>query len=590
MNISNQDQPEPNANSSPENSEVLSKKDISSEIIAGSEPIAIETNIEAQKVGRFHFIRSFLANLFNRQKIPLEEKDNLQASNTITNLPVEMEGHEDLVEKRLEKLFDEQQEMDNEPLPSDELEEKEAQTNLNLTNPSQNTLTDQLQPENPPLIIEAESTPNEESLLSARLSASLLPQDLDELEKPEGEVHSDGESGVNGRILQNPDNENRDFSEDPDLIERFQSFLSPEETPEEKTAPFQPAFISDDLENLTTLGEDEKEKTNDFSPYETTDASQLELPDYWNKAFTTDPIPLMNVPSTSDIEVDEKKDEPEEYPSRFQERLAQFKNTEDEKDKNSLIIQNGLAQIENQRFEEGEDLDIISEGLAQSANAIEEIPPNPWEIELERSSVRNPEESLGLAEPSVENLKEPSQVEPAATAPEKGYIASTPKFLKILIISLLVIDLAIIGFVGNSYLRIISPQKPTPTVVPTDISYIYPNVLKLTGGWIIPLNKGNLVNDKWTPVSAEWLIDTSFRRVIALPWSEQLEAVVLTLKQGDPIDLYMINNDVVLYQVEKVMKVPQEDTSFLKSNTPALIIILYRTDSQDRWVIICGQS
>jgi hypothetical protein len=78
--------------------------------------------------------------------------------------------------------------------------------------------------------------------------------------------------------------------------------------------------------------------------------------------------------------------------------------------------------------------------------------------------------------------------------------------------------------------------------------------------------------------------------VAAIPWSRQLEAVVLTLKQGDPIELYMVNNDMIIYQVENVMKVPQNDTSFLKRNTPALIIILYRPDSLDRWIIICGQK
>ena len=164
------------------------------------------------------------------------------------------------------------------------------------------------------------------------------------------------------------------------------------------------------------------------------------------------------------------------------------------------------------------------------------------------------------------------------------------RFFKILIISLLAIDLAILGIVGSSYFSKISPTKPTATFVPTDIAYVYPIALKLTGGWIIQLNNGYIVNDKWTPLSAEWLIDTTFRRVVALPWSNQLEAVTLTLRPNDPIELYMVNNDVITYQVEQVIKVPQNDTSFLKRNTPGLIIILYRTDSQDRWIIICGQK
>ena len=580
MDIDNQDQPDLTTNPDLESGGVTNEKEGITEIAAGTDLPSEKPKAERPKGGRFHFLKSFITGLFSKRT---------KANQTLIT---EIKAHEDSVEKRLEKLVDEQPEVESESLLSEELPEEEDQPSLILTNLSQDILPNQPQPENPPAFIEEESVPSEESIPFERTLTPLLPEDLDEFQRTEEEVVSSEEEEAGEKIRFDHVTEEGEISEDEDLKERFQAFTSSEET----TGPFPQAFMPEDLEDLNAVGEEEDEGTTgkDAFSFETTeskDVSQSDLPDYWNKAFTTDPIPLADVPPTLEIEKEDEQDKTEEYPSSFQERIAQSRIPEDEKDDYSLIIQDGLAQTDTLPEEKEEYPADIDEGLAQPAEAIEEEGrPISWDVEPDWSSVAKQEEALRSTSPSENILEGTNQLESAAAIPAKKGISVIPKFLRILIIFLIVIDVAIIVIAGNSYFRVIAPPAPTPTVVPTEVRYVYPNGLVLPGGWIIQLNKGHIVDNKWTPVSAEWLIDTTFRRVVALPWSKQLEAVVLTLQKGDPVNLYMVNNDVINYQVEQVMKVPQTDTSFLERNTPALIIILYRTDNQDRWVIICGEK
>jgi hypothetical protein len=112
--------------------------------------------------------------------------------------------------------------------------------------------------------------------------------------------------------------------------------------------------------------------------------------------------------------------------------------------------------------------------------------------------------------------------------------------------------------------------------------------LELTGGWTFYLQKGDLKNGVWTPQGgSEWLNGTELRRVVALPWNPQLEAVSQTFKTGDPVRLLMNNNDIINYRIDKVEKVTRDQVDVLEGNTPALIVILYRNDSNDRVVILC---
>jgi hypothetical protein len=135
------------------------------------------------------------------------------------------------------------------------------------------------------------------------------------------------------------------------------------------------------------------------------------------------------------------------------------------------------------------------------------------------------------------------------------------------------------------------PFTNQSTALPaTPLVQVAPQGLEMTGGWTFNLIKSNLKDGVWVPQGgAEWLNGSELRRVVALPWSMQLEAVVQTLKSGDPIRMLMANNDILTFRVEKIEKVSREQVDILGGNTPGLVIILYRKDSNDRLVVICQQ-
>jgi len=573
---------------------VLREQDNPAEIVADNNlPTVQETKTGPQKVNYFVFVKSFLSGLPGKLKFIKKSKNKLPVTTTNQDLPVENEDPENLVEKRLGTLFTDQAEPGIISASSEELPEENSQHNLILTNLSQDIVPEQPQPQNLSLPQKDEISPFDEYFENPRSLSPFLPENFDE---PQADEKGDGRNEENSLVEDlnvNHYNQANDLSEDPDLNERFRSFLSSEgeETPDASQQP----FITDD-NDIPDASDGEKDITIDglasFETMQKLNASEVELPENWNNPFTTDPITAIDEPTTATIETKETKDETIAYPPDQQKGLAQTTDLGINQGRKSLIIQQGLAQSENQTDENEDYLAIINEGLAQSSNTTEEeAPPNPWEIVPDWSTLADSDEKFTSTNLTEENPEVPAQIKPAPEIQEKGFIASIPILFKVLIVLLFVVDLAIIGIFGSSYVKIHLPIAPIATPAPTEkATYVYPNALKLTGGWIVQLNTGYLVNNKWTPVSAEWLIDTTFRRVVALPWSKQLEAVALTLKSGDPIDLYMVNNDVITYQVEQVIKVPQNDTSFLKRNTPGLIIILYQTDSQERWIIICGQK
>ncbi len=116
---------------------------------------------------------------------------------------------------------------------------------------------------------------------------------------------------------------------------------------------------------------------------------------------------------------------------------------------------------------------------------------------------------------------------------------------------------------------------------------IYPVSLKLPGGWVFPLQESTFRDGNWNPVAAEYLQDATIRRVIAIPWSEQTEAVISTFEKGDELVLFMNNNDIKGYKVEEVKTVSQEDTSILVDTHPSLVVILSNPEASTRWVVIC---
>ncbi|MDR3572764.1 MAG: hypothetical protein P4L50_02795 [Anaerolineaceae bacterium] len=137
---------------------------------------------------------------------------------------------------------------------------------------------------------------------------------------------------------------------------------------------------------------------------------------------------------------------------------------------------------------------------------------------------------------------------------------------------------------------VIATTQPSAAVQSSKPNMPYPIGIQLTGGWIFALNRSSLVQGVWNPKSAEWLEGTQVRRVIALPWSRQTEAVVRSFQPGDQISLLFNNKQTIQYKVSEVRQVLESDVSVLSDTHPSLAVILYQSGSQQRWVVIAAQK
>lgn len=197
------------------------------------------------------------------------------------------------------------------------------------------------------------------------------------------------------------------------------------------------------------------------------------------------------------------------------------------------------------------------------------------------------EEGAGAEAPVVEAPEE-------VVKPRPWYRRLSP--LQIGLISLIVVLLiTVIGVAAFSLfprqvaqLPIVAPPtvEPTQTLVP---STPYPIGIELTGGWIFSLGHNTLVDGKWVPQGGEWLDGSVVRRVVAIPWSRQTEAVFQSFQKGDTIRLYFSNKQIITYKVSQVEQVAVNDTSILSDTHPSLVVILYQTGAATRWVIIATQ-
>lgn len=160
-----------------------------------------------------------------------------------------------------------------------------------------------------------------------------------------------------------------------------------------------------------------------------------------------------------------------------------------------------------------------------------------------------------------------------ALRPYRSYIYITLGFLGIVLAGILSL------LIFNAY------QQSRPEPVREVSNLPYPVAVSLPGGWRFDLGRGTLEAGRWEPNGAEWLEGTEVCRWVSLPWSRQLEAVLRTLNQNDPIELAMSNNDKLTYGVYSVYEMTLEEIQGLDTNSPCLLLILTGSDSEKRWVL-----
>lgn len=161
-----------------------------------------------------------------------------------------------------------------------------------------------------------------------------------------------------------------------------------------------------------------------------------------------------------------------------------------------------------------------------------------------------------------------------------------------LLIVLLVAVIAVLTLIAYLFFQSRQPgfSVNAPTVIepkPTAIVSIpFPVGLRLPGGWKFNLESGVMVDGVWNPKTSEWLIDSEIRRVVAIPWNKQIEAVVNSFEAGDLIALEMSNGDAQIYRVIRIVDVAVSDTSVLYDIRPTLAIILFKNEAEQRRVVI----
>ena len=128
---------------------------------------------------------------------------------------------------------------------------------------------------------------------------------------------------------------------------------------------------------------------------------------------------------------------------------------------------------------------------------------------------------------------------------------------------------------------------PVATDPVQEVEGPYPTGIELTGGWYFPLNPSTVIQGKWQPKGPEWLRGSEIRRMVALPWNRQLEAVIISLVPGDTLNLSFSNGEKLVYQVDRVERMMASSTSQLEDLSPSLLIVLALEDSTDRWLITC---
>ncbi|MCJ7626120.1 MAG: hypothetical protein MUO76_21720 [Anaerolineaceae bacterium] len=165
--------------------------------------------------------------------------------------------------------------------------------------------------------------------------------------------------------------------------------------------------------------------------------------------------------------------------------------------------------------------------------------------------------------------------------------------LWIILVLLIAASVVLAGVLINE----LGPAAPTPIStqivleLPDDVSgdkRIRPIGLQFLGSWDFKLETGYVVDGIWEPKTAEWLRGTQLRRIIAIPWSKQLDSIIATMEPGTTIELAMSNDDTIIYIVQGVERVPRTQVDVFSGNTPALIIIVFQPDSDERIVITCA--
>ena len=159
--------------------------------------------------------------------------------------------------------------------------------------------------------------------------------------------------------------------------------------------------------------------------------------------------------------------------------------------------------------------------------------------------------------------------------------------IRIIFLIILLVSFGYILVIAGKKLNQITPiAVPIFTPVPT-YSIPIPYTVEFPGGWTFLLGTSNSSFPDWKPIRAEWFKDTAICKLIAIPWTKQIDAVYKTLTPGEELILTMSNKDKAIYQIETLeTSLIQNLIGKLNRNSPCMIIFLYRESTITAQVLI----
>ena len=91
---------------------------------------------------------------------------------------------------------------------------------------------------------------------------------------------------------------------------------------------------------------------------------------------------------------------------------------------------------------------------------------------------------------------------------------------------------------------------------------------------------------EWKPAVAEWLPGTEVRRVVAVPYSQEVGAAVAGMQYGDLLTLRLRSGETVYYTLRDIRRVQRYQIEILNDPRPSLVVILHSERSGERWVLV----
>jgi len=105
-------------------------------------------------------------------------------------------------------------------------------------------------------------------------------------------------------------------------------------------------------------------------------------------------------------------------------------------------------------------------------------------------------------------------------------------------------------------------------------------------GYSFGLSVSSMNNGVWDVKGPEWLAGTELRRVVAIPYTDELNAAVTRLNKGAELRVRLRSGEVVMYRMTDVQRVKRSEIELLTDKTPSLVVFLSGERAAERTALI----